>query len=52
MIKEHLKLILFKMKKEKEKILDFARELFDKWEITKEQLNDTYFNLFIKKRCK
>ena len=34
---------------QKEKILDFTRECYLKNEITEEQMNDTYFNLFIKK---
>ena len=33
---------------EKEKILEFARELYSNWEITKQQLEDTYFHNFIK----
>ena len=35
------------MNKQKNLILDFARELHSKWEITKTQLNETYFKQFI-----
>ena len=34
--------------KDREEILDFARELWKKWEITKDQLEDTYYELYIK----
>jgi hypothetical protein len=33
--------------KEKEKILSFAREQFNNWEITKEQLQEVYYYNFI-----
>ena len=34
---------------EKEKILKFARELWKSWEITYQEMNDTYFYLFVSK---
>lgn len=34
---------------QKEKILSLARELFFNWEITKQEIESTYFDLFIKK---
>jgi hypothetical protein len=37
------------LKEQREKILIFWRELKNSWEITEKQLQDTYFNLFIKK---
>ena len=37
------------LKEQKEKILDFARELESVWEITEETLRDTYFYNFIAK---
>jgi hypothetical protein len=37
------------MNKDREKILAFARELWEKWEITKDQLEDTYYELFVSK---
>ena len=37
------------LKEQKEKILDFAREQWITWEISKETLNDTYYYNFIKK---
>lgn len=33
---------------EKEKILSLWRELYESWEITKQQLEDTYYHLFMK----
>lgn len=32
----------------KERILNFSRELWLKWELTKEQLNEVYFYNFVK----
>jgi hypothetical protein len=34
--------------KEKNNILSLARELYKAWEITLEQLNETYYHNFIK----
>lgn len=34
--------------KDKEKILDFARELYQESEITRKQLNEIYFHNFMK----
>ena len=48
---ENLHEIYFNKKtmKEKEKILDLARELYNKWEISKFQLEETYKHNFLKK---
>lgn len=37
------------IKTQKEKILDFAREVYLLWEITEKQLEEVYFNHFVKK---
>lgn len=34
---------------EKEKLMQESRELYEKWEITIEQLQDKYFDLYMKK---
>jgi len=36
-------------KQQKEKILDFAREMRDSWEISQEKFLEVYFYNFIKK---
>lgn len=36
------------LKQQKEKILDFARDLLNTWEITKQQLEELYFYNFVK----
>lgn len=51
---EHISSILFKkyeklyLIRQKNKILEFARELHSIWELTESVFVDTYFNLFIK----
>jgi len=36
------------LKQQANKILDFARELYQSWNITKKQLNETYYHNFYK----
>jgi hypothetical protein len=49
---EHISKILLKkyeklyLQQQSEKILDFARQMYNIWEITLEQLQDTYFYQF------
>ena len=38
------------LKNQKEKILIFSTELYNSWDITKEQLQETYYHLFIKNK--
>lgn len=36
-------------KEYRDKVIELWRELLEKWEITQEQLNNSYFELYIKK---